>query len=498
MMFRATCIAVFTSLTIAADSGHLPSQLLANAERAAEPAPLLWVAVQAGSQEARARLLAQAEASEDEYWLEKLIQVGYSPAALELSRLKEDPRLSGRLVKLAARGGVAEAQYEYALIRDDYKHRETWLTAAAEQDYFIAQTALADWYLLHDAQAKAEPWLVKTAARDSQSAYQLAFIRWQQGSENEAFELFKQAAQQDHVEAQRVLSVLKQYQPVSLSALAETPAAEYSNVSCKQRIQPFATGLAEIVQANRIYQQYQQDKRLSQLPLCVEEPVWLERQALNCNANWQGQGRLGCDIAALDEVTQAKGFTHAVILAKSGKANVNNGVMYLDVGDTYSVFVHELAHFVGFVDEYPLTRELAREYCQRKTAPNLVFLGQITYAPLSNIDFWETFEYPVSLYPSRTCNNIGVKSYKPSERITFMENHDAHYIPPLYLSIWRQRLQQRSSQRPIAMNFFQHYEKAGNIPKAAYWLDVLRQQRREPDPIDDAPTAANAARKLSD
>lgn len=497
-MFRATCLAVFTSLTIAADSGHLSSQLLINAEQAARPAPLLWVAVQAGSQEAKERLLAEAKANQDEYWLEKLIQVGYSPAALVLSRLKQDTRLAGRLVKLAARGGVAEAQYEYAMIRDDYKHRETWLKAAAEQNYFIAQTALADWYLLHDAQEKAEPWLVKTASQDSQSAFQLAFIRWQQGTEDLAFELFRFAAQQGHVDAQRVLSVLKQYQPVSLTSLAATSANEPTTTACKQRIQPFATGLAEIVQANRIYQQYQRDKRLSQLSLCVEEPVWLEREAISCDANWQGQGRLGCDIEGLDAVARSRGFTHAVILAKSGKANVNNGVMYLDVGDTYSVFVHELAHFVGFVDEYPLTRELAREYCRRKSAPNLVFLGTITYAPLANIDFWQSIEFPVTLYPSRTCNNINVKSYKPSDRITFMENHDADYIPPLYLSIWEQRLNQPDSQRPIAMNFFQHYEKSGNTPDAAYWLDVLRQQRREPAARSEAPLAVDAKPEFTD
>ena len=179
-----------------------------------------------------------------------------------------------------------------------------------------------------------------------------------------------------------------------------------------------------------------------------------------------------------------------MVLAKSGKANVNNGVMYLDVGDTYSVFVHELAHFVGFVDEYPLTRSFAKEYCARKSAPNLVFLGALTYAPLSNIEYWQSIEFPVTLYPSRTCNNIGVASFKPSDRITFMENHDAKYIPPIYLSIWSSLLNNPRAQRPIAMNLFQYYEQAGNTQKAAYWLDVFRQQRTglTTDPAADART----------
>jgi len=489
MFFRATCLAVFTSLTIAADSGHLPSQLLNNAEQADKPAPLLWVAVQQNSLAAKQRLLEFAKANRNQYWLEMLIKSGYSPAALTLSRIEDNPRITQRLVRLAARGGVAEAQYEYALTRDDFAHRETWLKAAAEQDYFVAQTALADWYLLHEQQSEAEPWLQKTASRDSQSAFQLAYIRWQQGREDEGYELFKQAAKQQHEQAMNVLAVLQQYQPESIAGLSANPSSGNSP-QCRQQIQPFATGLAEMVQANRIYQQFLADKRLKSLPLCVNKPIWLARESLKCDANWQGQGRLGCNIEALEPIVRQRGFTHAVVLAKSGKANVNNGVMYLDVGDTYSVFVHELAHFVGFVDEYPLTRSFAKEYCARKSAPNLVFLGALTYAPLSNIEYWQSIEFPVTLYPSRTCNNIGVASFKPSDRITFMENHDAKYIPPIYLSIWSSLLNNPRAQRPIAMNLFQYYEQAGNTQKAAYWLDVFRQQRTglTTDPAADATT----------
>lgn len=65
--------------------------------------------------------------------------------------------------------------------------------------------------------------------------------------------------------------------------------------------------------------------------------------------------------------------------------NVNNGVMYLDVGDIYSVFVYELVYFVGFVDEYLFIVGLVREYCSCKIVFNLVFLGEIIYVLLDNI-----------------------------------------------------------------------------------------------------------------
>ena len=71
-----------------------------------------------------------------------------------------------------------------------------------------------------------------------------------------------------------------------------------------------------------------------------------------------------------------------------------------------------------------------------------------------------------------------------------MENHDAKYIPPIYLSIWSSLLHNPKAQRPIAMNLFQHFEQAGNTDKASYWLDVFRQQRTglTTDPAADATT----------
>ena len=480
-MFRATCLVVFTSLTIAADTGQLNTQLLSNAQHAEEPASLLWIASEQGSQQAQQQLHNFAEQKQDGYWLEKLIGLGFAPAALTLSRIEDNPRISQRLVRLAARGGVAQAQYEFALSRDDYSHRASWLTAAAEQGLFEAQTALADWYLLYQQPELAEPWLAQTAGTDPQSAFQLAYLRWQHGEQEEAKALFEFAAEHEHEEAAEVLSVLNRYQPVSVSALRNQLASSlpdnWLTAQCRQRMQPLATGLAEMVQADRIFRQFKRDRRLQSLSLCVATPQWLADNTMRCDANWRGQGRLGCDIRPLAETVEANNITHLMVLAQSGKANVNNGVMYLDVGDTYSVFVHELAHFVGFVDEYPLTAGLAREYCSRKTAPNLVFLGEITYAPLDNIAQWQAIEFPVRLYPARTCHNIRQPSYKPSERMTFLENHDAKYIPPLYLSIWQQRLNDPGVQRTVSMNLFQAFQRAKQTEQAAFWLDRVRQEK---------------------
>lgn len=498
-MFRATCLVVFTSLTIAADNGQFTPQLIHNAQQAAQPASLLWKAAEQGSIAAQQQLHDYAESSHDTYWLEKLIGLGFAPAALTLSRFEDNPRISQRLVRLAARGGVAQAQYEFALSRDDYSHRASWLTAAAEQGLFEAQTALADWYLLYQQPELAEPWLAETATKDPQSAFQLAYLRWQQGEQEEAKALFTFAAEHDHDEAAGVLSVLNRYQPTSISLLHSGLSAslpdQWLTEQCRQRIQPVATGLAEMVQADRIYTQFKRDRRLKTLALCMAAPHWLNDNVLQCDANWRGQGRLGCDIRPLANTVAEHEITHLMVLAESGKANVNNGVMYLDVGDTYSVFVHELAHFVGFVDEYPLTAGLAQEYCSRKTAPNLVFLGELTYAPLANIQTWQAIEFPIRLYPARTCHNIRQPSYKPSERMTFLENHDAKYIPPLYLSIWQDRLNTPAVQRTVSMNLFQAFQRARQSEQAAFWLERVRNEQTAFLPL---PTSETGDTRLSD
>jgi hypothetical protein len=78
--------------------------------------------------------------------------------------------------------------------------------------------------------------------------------------------------------------------------------------------------------------------------------------------------------------------------------------------------------------------------------------------------------------PSKTCEALGVNSYKPSNYITFMEHHDTGRIPAIYLALWEQQLQNESAHRPISMNFFQAFHKAGNTKKAGVWLNVYEER----------------------
>ncbi|MEI8649315.1 hypothetical protein P4S73_17785 [Paraglaciecola sp. Hal342] len=207
-------------------------------------------------------------------------------------------------------------------------------------------------------------------------------------------------------------------------------------------MQIVASTLHSVLQGKELKHRFESDTRLTTLPICINQPIWLSSEALSCSANWQGAARLGCDITQLSHSLSEQDFTHIVVLADTGKANVHNGVMFLDSKDDYNVFVHELAHFAGFVDEYPLSSALARSICHTNNAPNLrVRQGQ--EKPVIKEWLSHGNKEGVTISPARTCDNHPWQAYKPSQKMTFMEFYDVPYIPKFYLKAWAERLGQK-------------------------------------------------------
>ena len=473
---RGLLLAIFALFIVKADTTFAPHVLIHNARSSSDPAPLLWRATQQGSEQAQSLLVEIATKSRQRYWLELLVAKD-SPAAAwalyELSGPDDDPR---ELMRLAALGDVPEAQLSYAMSKDDPEFREKWLKKAAEQGLISAQAALADWYLLYNEPEKARPWLKLTADSDNQSAYKYGRLLWDVGEQKLGIEYLTRAAQQGNQTAEQLLDVIQRYS-------VTPPERVVSNAwagSCHQRIQMFASSLSTIQRADKLYQQFNNDDRLAQLPICINKPVWLPANTLNCDENWQQSQRLGCDLRPLAAAVEALDATHVVVMSEQGKANTNNGAMFLDIGDTYSVFVHELAHFAGFADEYPLGKSTARRVCQVaeqriNQSPNLIFAGRLTYAPISLLKRWQRLSPALVIRPAKTCDAIGKQAYKPSAKITFMEHHDTGVIPPVYLRLWQQQLEDNTQQRPVSMNLFQSFHKHGQTARADVWLKRYQQ-----------------------
>ena len=452
---------------------------------------LLWLAAKQGSEDAQNRLLVEFERAYnagftatdyiDEatatYFLEKLVNLENADAAWLLYQILGEEGASQRFMRLAALGEVAEAQLAFAMSTDSPEKREKWLVRAASQNYVPAQAALADWYLLHGQQQLAKPLLAATATLDMQSAFKYARLLWDEGEFSEAKQHFSFAAKKGHLQAEKALEAINLYTPYSIEqALKQSPLFNWeSEEKCLQRIQPFATSLATIMRAHSLYNSFNNDKRLQNLSICLAPPIWLKSDVLSCDPDYKNAGILGCSITPLASIAKKQKFSHAVVVAEQGKANVQNGVMYLDISDAYSVFVHELAHFAGFADEYPIGKGMANRLCDEDgisdfAPPNLIVDSEYWYAPHETVENWLEIDPATIIARAKTCTVLGENSYKPSRRITFMEHHDSGVIPPLYLVLWQQQLEKQNAQRPISMNFFQAFHNSGNQKEAAHWL----------------------------
>lgn len=452
---------------------------------------LLWLAAKQGSEDAQNRLLVEFELAYNNgftatdyideatatYFLEKLVNLENADAAWLLYQILGEEGASQRFMRLAALGEVAEAQLAFAMSTDSPEKREKWLVRAASQNYVPAQAALADWYLLHGQQQLAKPLLAATATLDMQSAFKYARLLWDEGEFSEAKRHFSFAAKKGHLQAEKALEAINLYTPYSIEqALKQSPSFNWeSEEKCLQRIQPFATSLATIMRAHSLYNSFNNDKRLQNLSICLAPPIWLKSDVLSCDPDYKNAGILGCSITPLASIAKKQKFSHAVVVAEQGKANVQNGVMYLDISDAYSVFVHELAHFAGFADEYPIGKGMANRLCDEDgisdfAPPNLIVDSEYWYAPHETVENWLEIDPATIIARAKTCTVLGENSYKPSRRITFMEHHDSGVIPPLYLVLWQQRLEKQNAQRPISMNFFQAFHNSGNQKEAAHWL----------------------------
>jgi hypothetical protein len=244
---------------------------------------------------------------------------------------------------------------------------------------------------------------------------------------------------------------------------------------CKQKLLFVTPDIGSLQQAEYFRARFAQDPRLSSLSICIYDVTWFDPVDLACNENWQQSGRLGCQLKSLAEKLKSVPFTHLVMFANKGKANVHNGIMFLDRMDTYDVFIHELAHFSGFIDEYPLSQNLAKRVCAGIAAPNIVF----KQAEQINVDrlYWQSIgmQSSTDVFAARTCDNHPAQAFKASNQLTFMEYHDTAFIPADYLTAWQRQLQKTPNLPSAHVNFAQLYEQSNNLSESQFWRAKYQQ-----------------------
>ena len=464
----------------------------------------LWPAAKRGSVDALHALAQLAIVNKDIYWLEKSASLNSVDAMIALAELGDAEQKIAWWTR-AARNGHAPSQFELSLIEKNTEQRLRYLEQAALNEYSPAIVALGKYYYDHSEIEQALRWLAKAAVFDEKSRFKLAKMQWRQGFTAKSLSSFEQSSSA-LPEAKTYYQLIKNTPLSNLSVLSQSSTNGLAD-NCSQQLQFVATTLDSAVQAAQFKKRFSQDKRFVDFPICINPIVWLKPDQLRCALE---NDRKRCDLSRLARRQFTPNYTHLVLFLDEGKAYVQNGVMHLDEADVYSVFIHELAHFAGFVDEYAVSAELAQAYCYGDGAPNLAIATKETLKQTETYRLWQSYNrtlnidaqekamtqnaatvnaatvnaidqnninqtvldfdpVPLIAEASRTCAKLGVSTFKPSEKLTFMQYHDANTIPAIYTLMWQDQLSVYHHDVEVAKSLAQSAMDRNDENAARYW-----------------------------
>jgi hypothetical protein len=151
--------------------------------------------------------------------------------------------------------------------------------------------------------------------------------------------------------------------------------------------------------------------------------------------------------------------TQIVKVQAQGNAYVSDAVMQLAHTDTYQVFIHELAHFAGFLDEYPMSPAAARFQCDiARNAPNVIHASQLSDNNDQPHPYADIFIAQLNLRKENAdYEHIGCETQHNQIRrfllhpndFTFLRFYDVPVIPYLYQYLWQQQVLKRRTSKII-------------------------------------------------
>ncbi|RUO34541.1 hypothetical protein [Aliidiomarina soli] len=153
-------------------------------------------------------------------------------------------------------------------------------------------------------------------------------------------------------------------------------------------------------------------------------------------------------------------------VAEKGLANARANELHLSMSSSFEVLIHELGHWFGLADEYPMREPMASAFCEgrfRFETQNLVVTSSSlvdarTLKELEESLPWrDQINQPIAtkmssdlyrlgsddssqagLFRAATCEATRFQAWKPVAEVTFMEQHDIGVVPPLYLRLIEQ------------------------------------------------------------
>ncbi|RUO80442.1 hypothetical protein CWI84_05110 [Idiomarina tyrosinivorans] len=224
----------------------------------------------------------------------------------------------------------------------------------------------------------------------------------------------------------------------------------------KQCALPVSVRADHPVSAQRVYRlvEHLLESPLAEFDWCFQ---W-HSAPLHCN--YQDSARVTCN---------ASDSRRELRLVKQGGAYATPTLLYLPRAANFTVFLHELGHWLGLADEYPMASALAQQFChgqyrqqplnivvtqsQRLTASELKQLYRrlpwrfavASWQQLATQEqdgYWRLgSNHAFGLHPAATCDQVkGVYAWKAVAQTTAMQVQESRVWPPLYLELIQQRL----------------------------------------------------------
>lgn len=353
--------------------------------------------------------------------IEQAATYDYPPAIEHL--WQQNPAINNPFIYAAAELKIDDAGWvlaQFHLERKNYRKARKWLSIAslnsaeALSAYLKLMATQKDW-------AGVDSWLSKELYLDD-----LAHLKWRNALQNKT--------------------------------QINTVATLVKGEQCLSRIQPLATDVDSLESSHTLIEQFQQDARFTKLALCINYPLLIRPSRCHKTQPLETSDK-ACLLVNVAKRFNANEFSQLMIMTSDKRSYVKNGVMWLSENAAYSLMLHELAHFVNFVDEYPLRQAIAKSHCEDiNSSANLVSSGHLDM-PTKMKQF----------FLAKTCIAVGKDTYKRARGITFMEYHDVGIIPETYLKIWHQRVLDPTHQIPAYIAIQRAFEELNKPQQGHYW-----------------------------
>ena len=262
------------------------------------------------------------------------------------------------------------------------------------------------------------------------------------------------------------------------------------NHQCLASVQFFATNLNDLRYITDLI------KQIKVRPMsgytCFNPVRYIPLQTLECSHD--NDEAITCNEAIWQFYKNQINTRYIGVMVPDGGAKVHNGILYLDNKDTVDVFAHELAHLLGFIDEYslPLNHYRCSKRQDKAFAHNVAVLAKVYQGdqisirnnvlkqlPWRSLIKDETpiltkqgngwilgtpmaFNNEVGVFKSETCQkvsadpDINIQAYKPLSKRTSLNYFELKF-PLLY-----QQLLEKQTKRFLMPSFHVNIDKALN------------------------------------